>query len=170
MSAVPPVSPVRRTRDPARPGLKGVLALIFWSACGITAAQLAWPFTLIATIGPEATASAVVDALSGPSLQSEILRFGVFPQLALFVWAAAFVIVTVMRLRLALIVAPLLMGLWALVSIVCQFGIRNALSPDGLTADALATLLPSILAQVVGAVAFWAYMRQAPGPAAFFTR
>lgn len=170
MSAVPPVSPVRRTRDPAKPGLKGLLAVIFWCACGITAAQLAWPFTLIASMGPEAAASAVVDALSGPSLQSQILRFGVIPQVGLFVWSTSFVVFTVMRLRLALIAAPVLLAVFVAISTVCQFGIRGALSPEGLTADALATLLPSILAQVVGAVAFWAYMREAQTPAAFFTR
>lgn len=170
MSAVPPVIPARRRRDPAEPGLKGLLAVIFWCACGITASQIAMPFTLIATIGPQAAGSAVVDALSGPSLQSQILRFGVIPQVALFAWSAAFVAFTVMRLRVALTAAPMLLGVWVAISAVCQFGIRGAISPDGLTVEALAGLFPAILSQIIGAVAFWAYMREGQTPRAFFTR
>ncbi|OYW60750.1 MAG: hypothetical protein B7Y84_09815 [Azorhizobium sp. 32-67-21] len=169
MTIVPTLPPTPASR-PRRTGLKGLLAVIFWCACGITATQLAWPFTLIATIGPSATVSAVVDALSGPSVQTQILRYGVIPQVALFVWAASYVVLTVTRSAKALTFAPILMALWVGISIYCQFGIRAVLTPDGLSVETLPALLPSMLAQVVGAVAFWAYFKQADAPRAFFTR
>lgn len=170
MTSVPPLNPVAAPRPARRPGLKGLLAIIFWCACGITATQLAWPFTLIATIGPQATVSAVVDALSGTSLQTQILRYGLAPQVALFIWAASFVALTVARSALALSVAPLLMVLWMVVSIYCQFGIQVAVSAEGFTIDTLRILLPSILAQVAGVAAFWAYFKEGTTPRAFFTR
>lgn len=170
MTSVPPLNPVAAPKPPRRPGLKGLLAVIFWCACGITATQLAWPFTLIATIGPQAAASAVVDALSGNSIQTQILRYGLAPQVALFLWAVTFVAFTVMRSALALSVAPLLLTLWAAISIYCQFGIQTAVSPDGFSIDTMRVLLPSILAQVAGVVAFWAYFKEGTTPRAFFIR
>ncbi|TCT03454.1 hypothetical protein [Aquabacter spiritensis] len=170
MPALPPVLPARPPRASTEPRLKGMLAIIFWCACGVTAVNLAGPFALIAQIGPHATFNAVIDALSGDSVQSRILRFGLFPQLVLFVWAASFVVLTVMRRQSALLVSRALMLAWLLISAVCQFGIRDAIAPGGMTMEAFAALIPGILAQGVGVAAFWAFMRDGAQPRAYFVR
>lgn len=170
MPALPPVLPARRRRDPAEPGLRGLLAIIFWCACGITAVHLAGPFTLISQMGPHAAFSAIVDALSGDTVQTQVLRFGLMPQLVLFIWAVSFVVLAVMRRKVALSISPSIFAAWLVVTAFCQFAIRDAISPDGLSVEGLAALMPGLLAQGVGVAAFWAYMRGGEQPKAYFTR
>lgn len=170
MPTVPRMLPGPTRRDPAQPRLKGLLAIIFWCACGITAVHLAGPFTLVSQLGPQAAFSAVVDALSGDAVQTRVLRFGLLPQLTLFIWAVSFVVLTVMRRSAARIAAPALFVLWLVVTAFCQFAIRDAISPEGLTVEGLTALLPGLLAQGVGVAAFWAYMREGAVPKGYFTR
>lgn len=159
-----------RKRRPDEPALTGLLAILFWCACGITAVPLAGIFSLIAAIGPVGAFSAVVDSLSGPSMASQILRLGLIPQLALFLWSLSFVILTVQRSVHALTVSPWLLATWAVVTALCQFGIRNATAVDGLTVGDLAALLPGILVQTAGAAAFWGYLREGERPRRYFSR
>ncbi len=170
MPALPPIQPVRRRRDPSLPSLKGLLAIIFWCACGITAIPLAGIFTLISALGPQAALSAVVDSLSGDAMATQVLRYGLIPQFVLFIWAVSFVVLTVMRRAAALTVAPGLFFLWFAVTALCQFAIRSAIAQGDLSVGDLAALLPGLLAQGVGAAAFWGYMRSAGQPKLYFTR
>lgn len=157
-------------RRPDEPALAGPLAILFWCACGITAVPLAGIFSLIAALGPAGAVSAVVDSLSGQSMAAQILRLGLIPQLALFLWSLSFVILTVQRSAHALTVSPWLLATWAVVTALCQFGIRNAMAVDGLTVGDLAALLPGILVQTAGAAAFWGYLREGERPRRYFSR
>lgn len=169
MPSLPRIFTPRRRR-PEEPALAGPLAILFWCACGITAVPLAGMFSLVAAIGPAGALSAVVDSLSGQSMAAQILRLGLIPQLALFLWSLSFVILTVQRSAHALTLSPLLLAAWALVTALCQFGIRNAMAVDGLTIGDLVALLPGILVQTAGAAAFWGYLREGERPRRYFSR
>ncbi|WP_341987539.1 hypothetical protein [Azorhizobium sp. AG788] len=169
MTALPPVQkPRRRTAEEG--ALGGLLAVIFWAACGITAVPLAGMFTLISAMGTQGAFSAIADSVSGSALSTQVLRLGLLPQAMLFLWAASFVVFTILKSRHALQVAPGLFMAWVAVTAFCQFSIRSMITPDGATLMDFTALLPGILAQVVGAAAFTAYMRQGHRPRFYFVR
>lgn len=170
MPSLPRLFTPRRGRRPDAPALSGLLAILFWCACGIAAVPLAGIFSLIAALGPVGAFSAVVDSLSGQTMAAQILRLGLIPQLALFIWSMSFVILTVQRSVHALTVSPWLLATWAVVAALCQFGIRNVIAADGLTVGDLAALLPGILVQAAGAAAFWGYLREGDRPRRYYTR
>lgn len=169
-------SPMRPSSAPApsRPAssrpLGGALAVIFWCVCGITAIPLAGAFSLIAALGTSGAASAISDTLSGDSLQAQVLRLGLIPQVVLFAWAAALVALTIARSRLALSVAPWGLLAWVVVTAMAQFSIRNALAPDGLTIGDLAALVPGLLLQGAGAAALFGYFREGERPKGYYVR
>ncbi|WP_029003905.1 DUF2569 family protein [Azorhizobium doebereinerae] len=169
MSAVPPI-PKRRRRFGEAGALGGVLAIIFWCACGIVAVPLAGLFTLISALGTQGAFSAIADSVTGNSVSTQMLRFGLVPQAILFLWAVSFVALTVLRSRHALSVAPLLMIVWVAVSAFCQFSIRALITPDGATIMDFAALMPGLLAQGVGVAAFVGYFKDGRRPRELYTR
>jgi len=170
MATLPPILPARRRRDPDQPRLSGLLAIIFWCACGITAVPLAGMFSLIAVLGTQGALSAIADSLSGDAVATQILRLGLVPQALLFIWGASFVVLTIMRAASARTIAPWLLLAWMLGTAGAQFAIRSLLTPDGVTVGDFAALLPGLLAQAVGAAAFWGYMKEAERPRRYFVR
>ena len=169
MTALPPVQrPRRRTAEEG--ALGGLLAVIFWSACGITAVPVAGLFTLISALGTQGAFSAIADSVSGTALSTQVLRLGLLPQAMLFLWAASFVAFTIMKSRLALKVSPGLFIAWVAITAFCQFSIRGLVTPDGATLMDFSALLPGILAQAVGAAAFTAYMWEGRRPHFYFVR
>ena len=68
MPSLPRLFTPRRGRRPDAPALSGLLAILFWCACGIAAVPLAGIFSLIAALGPVGAFSAVVDSLSGQTM------------------------------------------------------------------------------------------------------
>lgn len=168
MTTTPP-APQRAPRS--REGrLGGVLAVIFWCACGITALPLAGLFSLIAGLGVAGTRSVLFDSFAGPSVPQQVLRLGLIPQVVLFAWAASLVALTVAKSRLALAVSPWLLVAWAVASAYSQFAIRDAISPDGADLGAFAALLPGLLVQAASAAAFFGYFREGVRPRAYYTR
>ncbi|OYW41028.1 MAG: hypothetical protein B7Z45_03995 [Azorhizobium sp. 12-66-6] len=167
MPRLPSIRPIRHDNDDA-PRLSGLLAIIFWCACGITAVPLAGIFTLISVLGPQAAWSAIADSLSAPGASSQMLRFGLFPQVVLFVWAIGFVILTVRRSARTRALAPVALVVWLIVTAFSQFAIRDLLAPDGLTVGDLAALLPALLAQGVGVAGFVGYMREGERPRRYY--
>ncbi|MFG1464343.1 hypothetical protein V5F77_15745 [Xanthobacter sp. DSM 24535] len=167
MPRLPTLRPIPPHRIGA-PRLSGLLAIIFWCACGITAVPLAGLFTLISVLGPQAAWSAIVDSLAAPGGSSQMLRFGLFPQAVLFVWGISFVIMTVRRAVSTLSVAPIGLVIWLLVTAFSQFAIRDLLAPDGLTVGDLASLLPGLLAQGLGVAGFVGYMREGDRPRRYY--
>lgn len=151
------------------PRLGGLLAVLFWCACGITALPLAGIFSLIFAIGPASAGAAILDSLSGQSLNAQILRLGLIPQLALFIWGGSFVILTIQRSAQTRVISPLLLVGWLVLTAFCQFAIRKALAQDSLTLGDFAALLPGLLAQGVGVAAFWGYMREAERPRRYYS-
>ncbi|MGU3495315.1 hypothetical protein ACLBXM_14830 [Xanthobacteraceae bacterium A53D] len=168
MSAIPPVS--RRRRFNQEGGIGGVLAVIFWCACGIVAVPLAGMFSLIAALGTTGAFSAMADSIAGPTVAAQMLRLGLVPQAVLFVWGAAFVGLTVMRSRHALTVAPLLLIVWLAVSTFCQFSIRSLMVQENATIMDFAALMPAVLAQAIGVAALVGYFKEGTRPKAYYTR
>ncbi|GGF69554.1 hypothetical protein GCM10007301_31520 [Azorhizobium oxalatiphilum] len=168
MSAIPPVS--RRRRSSAEGALGGMLAIIFWCTCGIVAVPLAGLFTLISALGTGGALSSIVDSVSGSSISTQMLRFGLVPQALLFLWSVMFVVMTVMRSRHALSIAPVLLVVWLAVTAFCQFSIRGLVLPEGATIMDLATLMPGLLSQAIGVVAFVGYFKEGVRPKAFYVR
>lgn len=152
------------------PRLGGVLAVIFWCACGITALPLAGLFSLIAGFGVAGAKSVLFDSFAGASLPQQVLRLGLVPQIVLFVWAVSLVVLTVAKSRLALTLSPWILVAWVLASVYSQFAIRDAISPDGADLGAFAALMPGILLQVASAAAFFGYFREGTRPQAYYVR
>ncbi|BAF88949.1 hypothetical protein AZC_2951 [Azorhizobium caulinodans ORS 571] len=169
MSALPPIPKPRRRS--AQPGaLGGLLAIIFWCACGITAVPLAGLFTLISAMGPQGAFSAIADSFSGSSASAQMLRLGLVPQFVLYVWAVTTVALTILRSRHALTLVPLALAVWVAVTAFCQFSIRSMITPGDVTFMDLAALLPGLLVQAAGVAALYGYFREGQRPAAFYTR
>lgn len=156
--------------EPKLARLGGPLAVLFWCCCGITALPLAGLFTLIAEFGVVGAKSALFDSFSGPGLQQQVLRFGLVPQILLFAWAAAVVVLTVAKARIALSLLPWMLVVVVVASAYGQFAIRDAISPDGADLGAFAALMPGLLAQAVGAATFFGYFREGRRPQAYYTR
>ncbi len=166
MSHVPPSA-----APAARPvGLGGPLAVIFWCACAITALPIAGLFSMIANFGVTGTLSALGDSLAGDALPLQVLRISLYPQAALFIWAAGMVILTVARSQLALGWGPWGLAAWTVVSIWAQFAIREAITPGGTGIADFAALVPGILMQVTCVAALLGYFREGARPRAFYTR
>ncbi len=169
MTALPPVRrPRRRTAEDG--ALGGLLAVIFWAACGITAVPLAGLFTLISALGTQGAFSAIADSVSGSSLSTQVLRLGLMPQGMLVLWAVSCVVLTIMKSRRALTAVPVLFIAWVAVTAFCQFAIRGLITPDGASLMDFATLLPGILAQAAGAAAMMAYFREGARPRLYYVR
>lgn len=150
--------------------LGGILAAIFWCACGITALPLAGLFSLVASFGVSGAVSSFTDVLSGPSIQAQVLRLGLVPQVALFIWSASFVALTVAKSRHALTVVPVLLFVWLAISTYCQFAIRSRITPGGASLGDFAALVPGILLQAAGALALYGYFAEGARPKAFYRR
>lgn len=144
--------------------------VLFWCACGITALPLAGLFSLIAATGVSGATWALTETFAGTTLQSYVLRLGLWPQLVLFAWGISFVVLTVMRSRLTLTVAPVVLVAWVAVSAYCQFAMRAAMAPDGATLADFAALMPGILAQIAGTGALFGYFREGTRPKAYYNR
>ncbi|MFG1418140.1 hypothetical protein V5F38_09535 [Xanthobacter sp. V0B-10] len=168
--ASPPPRPRRRATPRETPKLGGALMVLFWCACGITALPLAALFSLVAATGVSGASWALSETFAGSTIQAQLLRLGLWPQLVLFAWGASFVVLTVMKSRHALTVSPVLLIAWVAVSTYSQFSIRSAMAPDGATVADFAALAPGILAQVVGAAALFGYFREGTRPKAYFVR
>ncbi|MFG1402780.1 hypothetical protein [Xanthobacter sediminis] len=168
--ASPPPRPRRRAPARETPKLGGALMVLFWCACGITALPLAALFSLVAATGVSGASWALSETFAGSTIQAQLLRLGLWPQLVLFAWGASFVVLTVMKSRHALTVTPVLLIAWVAVSTYSQFSIRSAMAPDGATVADFAALAPGILAQVVGAAALFGYFREGSRPKAYFVR
>ncbi len=152
------------------PSLGGALAMLFWCACGITAFPLAGLFALVASFGVSGAISSFTDVLSGPGVQAQVLRLGIIPQVALFIWSAAFVALTVAKSRYALTVVPALLFVFVAVSAYCQFAIRNRITPGGASLGDFAALVPGLLLHLAGALALYAYFTEGARPKAFYRR
>ncbi|MGE4371732.1 MAG: hypothetical protein AB7E29_02345 [Xanthobacter sp.] len=150
--------------------LGGVLAVIFWCACGITALPIAGLFSLVMANGFSGLIWAVKEIFAGVTLSAQVLRLGLIPQIFLFVWGLCTVVLTVARLRQALLAIPALLGLWVVVSILCQIAIRNLMTVEGAGISDIATLLPGILMQISAAAGLYGYYREAERPRLFYTR
>ncbi len=150
--------------------LGGPLAWIFWCACGITALPLAGLFSLVMVNGFSGLWWALQETFAGGTLSAQVLRLGVIPHMALFLWGASFVFMTVTRSRHALRIAPLLLGVWALVSAWCQFAIRDLMSPAGISLGDFAALLPGILLQFAGVAALFGYFHEGNRPNLYYNR
>ncbi len=144
--------------------------VVFWCACGITALPLAGLFALVANTGVSGASWALTEAFAGATLQAHVLRLGLWPQLVLFAWGISFVVLTVMRARITLMVAPVVLAAWVAVSAYCQFAMRAAMAPDGATLADFAALTPGILAQVVATAALFGYFRDGARPKAYYNR
>ncbi|MFG1478143.1 hypothetical protein V5F53_05680 [Xanthobacter sp. V4C-4] len=170
--AAPTPRPRRRAAAPPRetPKLGGALMVLFWCACGITALPLAGLFSLVAATGVTGASWALSETFAGSTLQAQLLRLGLWPQLVLFAWGASFVVLTVMKSRHALMVAPWLLVAWVAVSAYCQFSLRAAMAPDGATMADFAALTPGLLAQVLGTAAIFGYFREGERPKAYYSR
>ncbi|MGQ3675671.1 hypothetical protein ACT6QH_09285 [Xanthobacter sp. TB0139] len=155
---------------PRQSKLGGVLAVIFWCACGITALPIAGLFTLIMANGFSGLIWAVKEIFAGVTLSAQVLRLGLIPQVFLFVWGLSTVVLTVARLRQSLLAIPALLGLWVVISILCQIGIRNLMSANGAGISDIATLLPGILMQIAATAGLYGYFREAERPRLFYTR
>lgn len=168
----PTARPRRRAAPSPRetPRLSGALMVLFWCACGITALPLAGLFSLIATTGVSGAGWALRETFAGTTLQAQLLRLGLWPQLVLFAWGASFVVLTVAKLRHALVVAPGLLMVWVAVSAYCQFAIRAAMAPDGASVADFAALAPGLLAQAASAAALYGYFREGTRPQAYYVR
>lgn len=175
-SAVPlstppkPPRPRRRATERETPRLGGALMVLFWCACGITALPLAALFSLVAATGVSGASWALSETFAGSTIQAQLLRLGLWPQLVLFAWGVSFIVLTVMKSRHALMVSPALLAAWVLVSAYSQFAIRSAMAPDGATVADFAALAPGILAQVVGAAALFGYFREGTRPREYYVR
>lgn len=183
---LPPDQPAPTPRRSPRPGgagkgrksaaaqagirLGGPLAWIFWCACGITALPLAGLFSLLMVNGFGGLWWALQETFAGETLSAQVLRLGVIPHIALFLWGASFVFMTVMRTRHALRLAPLFLFAWILISTWCQFAIRDLMSTTGIGLGDFTALLPGILLQLAGAAALYGYFRESERPRAYYSR
>lgn len=169
-----PAAPRRGFPRPRRAGdaprLGGMLAIIFWCACGITALPLAGLFALVANAGVSGAMWALAETFAGNTPTAHVLRLGLLPQAILFAWAVSLVVLTVARSRHALVVSPLLLWGFVVVSAFSQFSIRDAIAPEGATLGDFAALMPGLLAQAAGAAALYGYFRSADRPRLYFTR
>mgnify|MGYP000939252577 CR=1 FL=1 len=170
MSHLPPPTSAGRPPAPPAPRLGGMLMVIFWCACGITAVPLAVIFSVVANLGVAGAQATLADGLSGQTISAQLLRLGLVPQAALFVWGAATVILTVTKSRHGLVAVPWLLVVWLVVSIYSQFAIRSALSPNGTDTMDFAALMPSILLQVTAVAALFGYFSEGTRPKAYYRR
>lgn len=166
----PPPRPRRRPVERETPRLGGALMVLFWCACGITALPLAGLFSLVATSGVSGAGWALRETFAGSTIQAQLLRLGLLPQLVLFAWGVSFVVLTVMKSRHALLVAPWLLAAWVAVSTYSQFSIRAAMAPDGATIADFAALAPGILIQIAGVAALFGYFQEGERPRAYYVR
>lgn len=170
--AAPQPKPRRRPTETTRdtPRLGGALMVLFWCACGITALPLAGLFSLVAATGVSGAGWALSETFAGSTLQAQLLRLGLWPQLVLFAWGASFVVLTVLKSRHALQVSPWLLAAWVAVSAYSQFSLRAAIAPDGATMADFAALTPGLLAQVVATAALFGYFKEGMRPRAYYVR
>ncbi|MDQ0504854.1 hypothetical protein [Xanthobacter agilis] len=166
----PQPKPRRRPQERETPKLGGALMVLFWCACGITALPLAGLFSLIASTGVSGATWALGETFGGATIQAQLLRLGLWPQLVLFAWGASFVVLTVMKSRHALTVSPWLLAAWVAVSAYSQFSIRAAMAPDGATMADFAALAPGLLAQALGTAALFGYFKEGTRPRAYYTK
>lgn len=170
-SSVPPTpKPRRRPVEREAPRLGGALMVLFWCACGITALPIAGMFSLVATSGVSGAGWALQETFAGSTIQAQLLRLGLWPQLVLFAWGASLVVLTVMKSRHALTVSPWLLAAWVVVSAYSQFSIRSAMAPDGATIADFAALAPGLLAQAAAAAALFGYFREGGRPRGYYVR
>ena len=149
----------------------GAIAVLFFAAAFALA-----PLAFLAAKGaadPNGTAWVVLmmgRQAFGGDMKSAYLASSMIQMLALLIWAATFVVVTLLRARSGPVIASLLFAIAALAAPVGQcvialafIGMREGLYPVG-------AQLPHMMLNVVAAIAFWGYMREARRPNLYFCR
>lgn len=164
-----PLSPDELAAAPER-RLGGVLVLILLAAIGVLLA-IGGMLAAIAVLGGLFAITLMFNELvGGSSPQTIATRLMLAPQAAMFVWAIAFVVTTLARLRSGPQITSALMIIWAIVEVFCAFALRHLNPPSGLTVAALGTTLPYALFEILLAAAYCGYMLDGRRPNIYYRR
>jgi hypothetical protein len=106
----------------------------------------------------------------GGDMKSAYIASSMAQMLTLLAWAATFVAVTLFRTRSGATIAAVAFAVCALIGPLGQFAIIVTLAGDVGGIVQAATQLPHTVLNLVAAVAFWAYMREARRPNLYFRR
>jgi hypothetical protein len=107
----------------------------------------------------------------GGDMKSAYVASSMLQMLALLVWAALFVIVTLLRARCGPTLASIAFAAAALIGPLGQFAIIAGFTGGDLAAFLQAGVqLPHTVLNLVAAVSFWAYMHEGLRPNLYFRR
>jgi hypothetical protein len=106
----------------------------------------------------------------GGDMKSAYIAVSLVQMLTLLVWAATFVAVTLLKARVGPTVASVVFAIAALVGPVGQYAIAAGTIGGAAGLYQSAAQLPHVVLNLVAAVAFWAYMREARRPNLYFRR
>jgi len=153
-------------------GFRGVIAVIFCAA--LLALTLLVFLAVSAARGGNGTAWVLLmmlrQAFGGTDMKSIYVAASMVQALAVMVWAAIFVVVTLARARSGPSLAAVPFAIAALVGPVGQCAMAIALIGGTGGMISAAMQLPHMVLSLVAAVAFWAYMREGRRPNLYFRR
>lgn len=154
--------------------LGGPLGLIFAAAVALVIiAGLALFFILTALIGfggmPWSTLLKDLIAIpADPRLFAS--RIVNLQQAAMVVWAAVFVVMTLMRAPSTPKVASVLMVIWVILAMTGNAMLRHVGLTNGLDMFTILQMTPYILFNVIITAAFWGYMQDGRWPNIYYVR
>jgi len=158
----------------AEPGARfgGIIAVIFCAA--LLALTLLVFLAVSAARGGNGTAWLLLmmlrQALGGTDMKSIYVAASMVQALAIMVWAAIFVVATLVRPRSGPSLAAVPFAIAALVGPVGQCAMAIALIGGTGGMISAAMQLPHMVLSLVAAAAFWAYMREGRRPNLYFRR
>ena len=150
----------------------GVIAVIFFAAAF---ALLPLVFLIVSAAKDGNGTTWVVlmmmrQAFGGPDMKSIYLAASMVQMLTLMVWAAIFIVATLLRARWGPSVTAGVFAIAALVGPVGQFAMAIVLIGGTGGLFGAATQLPHTVLNLVAAVAFWAYVREGRRPNLYYRR
>jgi len=145
--------------------LGGLLAVVVM--VGVVVLVMAW----LVAFG-DFFSSAMISRMlfSGSSLSSKIAGISIIPQTMFAIWAIAFVIMTMGRRPSTPKVASTLMVIWAATSIGTQIATRFLIAQNNFDVVSQASLVPSILIEIILVAAFCGYMNDGRRPNVYYLK